>query len=105
MDFRFYRSPAPSGQEGAVYNTDASFVSLYYFNNTVILFDLNVKGGGEYSEFLKNEGWTDVTVPAGCCEADMLACPFDAVLLAWYDGEKMEKECCYVSGSSEAGVV
>ncbi len=54
MDFRFYRSPAPSGQEGAVYNTDASFVSLYYFNNTVILFDLNVKGGGEYSEFLKN---------------------------------------------------
>ena len=55
MGFWFYRSPAPSGQEGAVYNTDASFVSLYYFNNTISSFAANVKGMGEYSEFLKNK--------------------------------------------------
>lgn len=35
-----------------------SFVSLYYFNNTIVRIGENVKGEREYSEFLKNTGVT-----------------------------------------------
>lgn len=83
------------------------FVSLYYFNNTIVLIGENVKGEREYSEFLKNTGVTALGLNKSFTP---LLYHYDYLPRFFSRGMirrkvKRKRSVIHVSGNSKAGII